>query len=1384
MSGLKFSTAVFSVETNKTVSERSRLEVNHVTSRTALRTAGGYNDEALGAVDRRNKCGTCHATKEQCYGHHGSYKLNYPIIQQILMSELINLLKVVCHNCHRPRAIVGNRGLKQLAASKTACVHCLEPAAEVTKNKFGTGVLVTYQNIPRHQLSNKKIFKILNSITPVDAKALGIVAKLNAYLIWRVDITPVSVRVELPRGNKQSQVPDITLAYKNLIEANDALNLEAITGDSPDLLGAIDVMTAEYYKGTVGLPGHPSLNLAVSLKHKEGLIRSRIMGRRVSNISRSVITGDANLKPHEIGLNVNIASAIAIQERVTEFNLTKLRALVANGDHWPGAKHVSLKTGSLDAKGHPIMKKIRLYDSNRKEIIISPGDIVWRHLQDGDFALLNRQPTLMAQSMAGMQVRISFTSFTITLNPGSCAPFNADFDGDNMNCSFATTTAAMNELRTLSMFSRWTENHQSISFTLGAFQDSVIGSAKLSMEKEIPEHIARKICANPKVFSRKSSQGNSPQGTPQSYSGHQLLSKIIPDNINISKKALWDGKPLEVVKGQIVSGVVDKGNAGQAVEGSLFHEISINNGPDNALESLSLLQGMIKRYQGYYTVATISARDVLFDYKAIAKIRNHLRAQIAKVECLYDNAYNNRLKIPAGKTLEKTVEDEEFKIMDTAGFVNKAIVEHIDKHDNNILRLIATGTRGNMSSATSIFGTVGYVTVDGGRMPYNLGNRVYLSSPNYPIDPVHKGCILNSFRTGVSNREIFAAATDARESFISNSLNTAIAGTLTRNLNRCMDSMIIDYFYGIVTSQKLIQTLCYDIGFSLHRLVKVTLTSLALPKKAFVERYCAGSTAGSTGSTGSAGPQDATELLEERNALREAFLEANLNPGDPVDLPFDINREILNAINNFPELEGGKLTESTVPLRLGKVLAEVDKIFFNRARIAEPTGDMLAALRLIKFSIQAELSLTRLKALGVGDAVLDIILAGIMPGLVRSLVSPCEAIGVMLSYILGEPLTQYSLDSKHRSGGAGGQNLDAMVRMREIFACKPAVGKLMNGKVSPAMEVPLMFIHVKEDRRDEIEDFVNDLEMASLRKITKNVSILFEEKNKSQAFPQDNRKGRGDANSGFIRWCLRFELDNKAFKEGRYDAKEVINNLAAEEPNLHFEFTRNSSDGTHAIRVYIKESMFDIVASETKRYRGEKIAIADVHEKPMLLLDPLAEYLLGVRVRGVKNIVRATIEDKKEVYLDENDAVKTRFVPQIILIGFNSDVLFKDYVDEEKSWTNSIMDTNDIYGLSAARERLIDELNGTLSKYAKQHCTVLADQMASTGRITTIHRNGIIARERKNVMLHAYERGPFKTFTDAGIKGVTQRVSGPTPSIMTGQRLDAGTGRVTIVTRD
>lgn len=1418
MSGLKFYKAIFSNESNKTISERSRLDVNHTTSKTAVRHSGGYNDDALGAVDRRIKCETCHATKELCYGHHGSYELRYPIIQQILMSELLNVLRVICHNCFKTRAMFPDKNIKKLATSKTICSHCQTNAAEVTKNKMGTGVMVTYKGGKKHQMSNKRIYKILRSIPFTDVKALGLDSKIDCFLLKRVDIIPTSARVEIQRAGKQSLGPDITIAYKHLIESNEALNLDMVAVDAPELLQKIDEMTAQFYFGTVGVPGHPSQNLALSLKNKEGLVRSRLMGRRVSHISRSVITGDANLAPQEVGISVNIANSICIQERVTEHNVTLLRFLVANGDHWPGAKYVSVKTGSLDHLGHPIMKKIRIYESNKASLSISPGDVVFRHLLNGDLAMLNRQPTLMAQSMAGMQIKISHSSFTITLNPGSCAPFNADFDGDNMNLSFGTTTGALNELRMTSMFNRWTENHQSISFTLGLFQDTIVGGAMFSLQEGIPAHIARKICADPEIFNAGSgtalrgtgddhaagswgtgnleeTAGETPEGKPlpskrkaksipvretsaATFSGRELMSKIIPSNVNMSKKSSLEGKPVEIVNGKILSGVLDKSNAGQSVEGSLFHEISIANGPDVSLAVLSNFQEMIKRFQGYYTVSTIGIKDILFPYQGIREVRDLVKERVAMVENLYMDAYNGRLAIPAGKTLEETIEEREFGLMNTSSEVGKIVMSHLDRIKNNIIRLIVTGSKGNMSAATTIFGSVGYISIDGGRIPHNMGNRCYLASPNFPIDPVYKGCVLNSFRIGISNREIFATATDARESFISNALNTQTAGTFTKNLNKCMDPMMVDYFYGIITNKKIVQTLVYDFGFALHRLVKVKVQALAYKTiEEFKKVY------GINDSGIAEHP-----LLQEWLSIRKAFVKHNLNPTtETVDLPFDIAREINNAVNNFKKLRGEKLTTSTVELRINKVITEIDKIFFNRTRLIEPTADMLAALRIIKFSLMTELQVSRLEVHKIGDKLLDIILSGIIPSLTKALVSPTEAIGVLLSFIMGEPLTQYSLDSKHRSGGAGGQNLDAMVRIKELFACKPAVGTLRSGKMSPSMQLPLMFIHLHEQDIPNINKYTQELEMSSLRAITKRVEILFEKKNQSKAYPKENIKTDTSkvklVNSGFINWCIRFEIDNKSFIEGGYDINDVINNIAAEEPNLVVESVEIGD--LRCIRIYIKEINFNSVAGEIKRYRKEKIPVDLIRNKPMLLFNPLSETLLGIRIRGMQNIIRASVDEKKEISIDTSTGeIVERKIPYIVLVGFNYNVLFEEYVDERKSWTNSIMDTNNIYGLSKARHRLVEELYNTIPKYAKQHCTVLADQMASTGRITTIYRNGIIARDKKNIMLLAYERSPFKTFSDAASKNVTQIISGPTPSVMVGQKVDAGTGRVVLVARD
>ena len=65
-------------------------------------------------------------------------------------------------------------------------------------------------------------------------------------------------------------------------------------------------------------------------------------------------------------------------------------------------------------------------DTNK--IVLEFGDIVDRHLIDGDIVLFNRQPSLHKMSMMAHRVKVMFKGNTFRLNIDVCAPYNADFD--------------------------------------------------------------------------------------------------------------------------------------------------------------------------------------------------------------------------------------------------------------------------------------------------------------------------------------------------------------------------------------------------------------------------------------------------------------------------------------------------------------------------------------------------------------------------------------------------------------------------------------------------------------------------------------------------------------------------------------------------------------------------------------------------------------------------------------------------------------------------------------------------------------------------------------------------------------------------------------------
>ncbi|KAK3022372.1 hypothetical protein RJ639_047346 [Escallonia herrerae] len=151
------------------------------------------------------------------------------------------------------------------------------------------------------------------------------------------------------------------------------------------------------------------------LEKKEGIFRQKMMGKRVNYACRSVISPDPYLAVNEIGIPPYFALRLTYPERVTPWNVVKLRDAIVNGsDSHPGATHYADK---VSTKKLPPSKKKRVSISRKlpssrgvatQAANINDydfeGKIVYRHLQDGDIVLVNRQCLISMEEVGGVGV--------------------------------------------------------------------------------------------------------------------------------------------------------------------------------------------------------------------------------------------------------------------------------------------------------------------------------------------------------------------------------------------------------------------------------------------------------------------------------------------------------------------------------------------------------------------------------------------------------------------------------------------------------------------------------------------------------------------------------------------------------------------------------------------------------------------------------------------------------------------------------------------------------------------------------------------------------------------------------------------------------------------
>jgi DNA-directed RNA polymerase II subunit RPB1 len=436
---------------------------------------GGLVDPRLGTTDNHIDCATCGLNSTYCVGHFGHIDLAEPVFHMGFLPFVKKILSCICLRCSKLliykneaeiREMLRTKSMKSrlseirnLVKNVTFCQKanygCGTPVSKIKlekKKQIAAINLISETTIGTDESGEKRkirqiltpaiVYDILKNISDDDCRIMGIEptkSRPEMMILKVFPVPPVQMRPSAKVDFMASSTKEDDLTHKlaDIIKANLRIkkHKENLTEETAkyanDHIHVLQYHVATYFDNeSMELPpseqkGKPIKSLGSRLKGKEGRIRSNLMGKRVDFSARTVITSDPTIDINGLGVPIKIATNVTFPEVVTPSNIEHMKKLVRNGrDVYPGANFVfPVSTLQPGQRVMPIDLRFR-----KEKIELRYGDIVERHLVDGDIVLLNRQPTLHKQSMMGHRIKVIDDDRlnTFRMSVLSCKPYGAD----------------------------------------------------------------------------------------------------------------------------------------------------------------------------------------------------------------------------------------------------------------------------------------------------------------------------------------------------------------------------------------------------------------------------------------------------------------------------------------------------------------------------------------------------------------------------------------------------------------------------------------------------------------------------------------------------------------------------------------------------------------------------------------------------------------------------------------------------------------------------------------------------------------------------------------------------------------------------------------------
>jgi DNA-directed RNA polymerase subunit A' len=794
---------------------------------------GGLMDPKLGVVDPGLKCKTCGGRVGDCSGHFGRIELARPVIHVGYAKQINKILRAICRKCGRlllPEEKIEayredikkakkigkneNKIIENLfKAARTAkvCPHCGEEHLGIKFEKPTSFIE------DKNRLSPTDVRERLERITDEDAEVLGFdleVARPEWMVLTVLPVPPVTVRPSITLESGERSEDDLTHKLVDILRINQRL-MENVEAGAPqliieDLWELLQYHITTYFNNEVaGVPparhrsGRPLKTLTQRLKGKEGRFRSNLSGKRVNFSARTVISPDPNISINEVGVPEVIAKELTVPVRVTPKNIDYLKEIVKRGpENYPGANYIERVDG-----GRVRLGKVKNIDEVLDKIEV--GGKVHRHLREGDVVMFNRQPSLHRMSIMAHEVRV-MPYKTFRLNLCVCPPYNADFDGDEMNLHAIQGEEARAEARVLMRVQEQILSPRFGGPIIGGIHDHISGAYLLTRKgtKFTPEEAEEILYAS--GITEALPEPIKENGELH-YTGKQLFSLLLPEDLNLSYKAkickkcdeckeeeCEDDAFVIIKDGQLVSGVMDEKSFG-AFAGELLDRIVKDYGTD---EARKFLDGVTKLAINAITKIGFSTgiddEDLPKEARErIEEILNKAEEEVQKLIKAHDDGILEQLP---GRTLEETLEMRIMQTLSeardmTGNIANEYLEEESEERgkENSARIMAVSGARGSLLNLTQMAACVGQQAVRGERIVRGYTKRTLPHFKWGDRGARAKGFVKASYKKGLDPLEYFFHSMGGREGLVDTAVRTSQSGYMQRRLINALQDLKVEY---------------------------------------------------------------------------------------------------------------------------------------------------------------------------------------------------------------------------------------------------------------------------------------------------------------------------------------------------------------------------------------------------------------------------------------------------------------------------------------------------------------------------------------------------------------------------------------------------------------